>query len=151
MYTANRNEIIEQHYRTNRLKLVKRYGGGANAEDIVQQAYTNALSYWTEDIDNFDHWFNTLLSNANKKFHIAEKQHGMVHQEDIMLPQSDPLVHAMTAEVVDCITNHRYAHILRPFFVHGFTSKEVADQVPEKHANVRVIIHRFKQEMKKKF
>lgn len=81
----NTVELIEEYYTKNYNKLVKAWsravGGDINAEDVVQEAFTRALSYkdsYNESIAPVQVWFIGILRNAARDFMRAERNSGGV-------------------------------------------------------------------------
>jgi len=76
-------EALTEHYNENHDTLIKkvknRVGGEYNAEDVVQEAYTRALTYQSS-YDNsrpFAHWFSTILNNTTRDLKAEERRQGM--------------------------------------------------------------------------
>lgn len=154
----DRNKLIDRHYRKNYHDLV-RYAQRAvgtlpNAEDVVQDAYVNALKYWKEDIEDFDDWFFILLSNCIRKFKRDDKMRGMVDE----VPEVAAMSSALPGDIIrrmDEVLNTAYqketADVLRRYFFDQYKSSEIAEATGMSHANVRVAIHRFRRDFKKLF
>ena len=102
-------KLIEDYYRENFdslvIRTINKAGGKANAEDIVQEAFTRALTYYTSyvpDIYEFGAWFSRILDNTSKDFHRVEKNKGMVIDVDEDLLEglnTDPYLRKMLAEI----------------------------------------------------
>jgi RNA polymerase sigma factor (sigma-70 family) len=76
-------EALTEHFNTHRDTLVKkiknRVGGEYNAEDVVQEAYTRALTYQNSyDASRpLEQWFNTILNNTTRDLKAEERRQGM--------------------------------------------------------------------------
>lgn len=135
----DRNRQIEAHYRENFTPLVKlwtrRYGGNkASAEDLVQNAYLNALEYWPEEgPDNFDKWMNTIISNTGKKEGKAREEQANIEVslDETAVDQSGPrrmLDAARTKQVEYWIKqeNPKTQMVLQAYFFKQLTFEEIA-------------------------
>ena len=153
-------ELIEDHYRSNFKHLVMRYRGPSgsrhNGEDIVQEAYTRAMQYWQSfNIKkDFRKWFSRILINCLKDKIKDEKQHGFFETD---LAPSDSQSKAFNRLVIKDVLKiihmqpDNIKYILTLYFFEQYRTKEIADLVPESHANVRVIIHSFRKTLRRKF
>ncbi|HKI62860.1 MAG TPA: sigma-70 family RNA polymerase sigma factor [Mariprofundaceae bacterium] len=82
-------KVIEAHYRANAKRLVKQLTiksrGVHNAEDIVQDMYTNALTYWRSfnaTKASLNTWLMEIMNNAAKDHMTKEKMHGALGNTD---------------------------------------------------------------------
>ena len=95
-------DLIEQHYRDNFDRLVATYSkryGKANGEDIVQEAYTRALTYQhTYKGPCFDSWLSRILHRA-----VADCLNDQMPEYDELneLIEEDFLVDASTMGIVN--------------------------------------------------
>lgn len=155
---SKRNELIDNHFRSNYTKLVKRMrnrvpdGSVALAEEVVQETYARAMKYFrTYDptMSNFDTWFNSILNNVLNVCKNEEGDKGVTHTldentEDIRAGKKDKEMYTVIiAEIDMCPPKER--QILSMFFLMGFKSKDVAEFTNKGHSNVRQIIHRFRE------
>lgn len=158
-------DIVEEHYKSNFEKGVKklsRYlGSRYAAEDILQTAYTNALSYWNtyDKTKPFDNWFRIVINNAIRAHFKVEIMHGMIDgdvfiqeetEERMLKPffknlELKPLL-AYIEKQADNIK-----HILKLYLVEGYNSREIEKVVPESATNIRKIVQRFRDEVKLRY
>jgi DNA-directed RNA polymerase specialized sigma24 family protein len=65
---VERNKIFDKHYRANKNNMLKKVyrtaGSVQNAEDIVNESYARALEYYSDAVEDFDKWFNTIVFNV---------------------------------------------------------------------------------------
>lgn len=155
---------IEQHYRDNYDRLVmlcnKYLHNMERAEDVVQEAYTRALTYW-ESVPNAEEeiypWFQTILNNCIRENWKSERIQGMSEniedfQEEIQIKASGiPSIILSQVEKRIADTPENVQKILQLFFLQQFTTKEIAELVPETANNIRVIVHRFREGIKRDF
>lgn len=156
----NRDDVISNHYRTNYSSLVKRIqrrvpnNSVALAEEVVQEAYSRALHYWSTfepKKSSFDKWFSGILRNATKDCRMTEGSKGTVKdydENDVVITTFDDYKHSqiILAEIHKTQDiSLRDWNILRMFFILGFTSKDIAIFLDITHSNVRQIIFKFKQ------
>ena len=156
----NREEVyklIEEHYRVNFKRLVKRFSGVGrsrhNSEDLVQEAYTRALQYWKSfNIEkDFDKWFMRIVVNCMKDKIKEEKEHGAVSGIDVPADVRPNVLNRLIIEDVKKIIakeaeNIRY--ILTLFFFEQYRGVEIAEIVPESHSYIRLLIHNFRKRLR---
>ena len=149
-------KLIEDHYREKAELTTRRIGrylrNRANAEDVVQEAYTRMCAYWKsyDPEQSMDHWFGTILNNSIKAFFKADMLKGM--SDD--MPNEDPLANRVfdkieADELMEIINgkSEGIRKILHLYLVEGFTSAEVEEVVPQSASNVRKIVQRFRDEV----
>lgn len=154
---------IEKHYRENKDLLLKYYGrvfnGTSLVEDVVQEAYTRALTYWKtmpEDEEKFTPWLRTIVSNCIREMWKKENVHGMGMDEDnepepIVPPSAIPAI--IYKQVMERIEGQepRTRRILGMFFHHQMLPKEIEQMTGEKANNVRQIVFQFRKHLKEDF
>lgn len=149
--------LIEEHYRANRQRLVKRLsfraGSHEDGEDIVQEAYYRALKYQKSfDGSNFDRWFNTILVNTLREHKNAMKGYSTAEYDEneeeaapcVLMPRRIML------EVFASIKQRPAAQqeILMLFFEQEYTAKDISKILPYSYAQVHQTIQRFRNELK---
>lgn len=155
------NKVTEltEFYCNNLDKLVKRYsyraGGIENAEDVVQEAFTRALTY----IDSFDPnnkelaaWFNTICNNSLKDFKRQERLQGLVTQEDRVLEHIDLAAHdeQLIEEIIEYVMQmpEPSRSIIESFVLLGYAAKEVVQLLDINFHTVRKCIQLFYEDMR---
>lgn len=159
-----RNEVyklIEDHYRAHSSDLVKIYAGRCRgrhiSEEMVQEAYTRALTYWEsfDETKEFDKWFSQILVNTFKSKGKEERAHGSSDRlmEEIVDVQSKAFNLLIIRDVERFIAEQpaNTIVILNLFFFKEYTSKEISEMVPEGHSVIRRIIQQFRKALRKKF
>jgi len=155
-----RNEIIEAHFRKNYKSLVKRVinrvpnKSHALAEEVVQEAYVNALQYWKAFDPNrgeFSVWFNRILSNAANKCLNQETGMPSLDNEEIdlephIINNDVDIPCDIVLKIQDGIKDQRpeIAEVLHMFFNLGMKTKDIEQCTDFTHTNVRQIIRRFR-------
>lgn len=140
----------------NRVKY--RVGGPVNAEDVVQEAFANALKYeasYDESVP-IENWFSTILTNAAHDFLSQERMEGMTtHNEEEGTDTLDNLCfqQEMIGKVVEEIDKRESPEkdALRGFVLLGWKATEIAQYLPMTANHIRVLVHRFKEEMRQKY
>lgn len=149
--------LIENHYRVNRQRLVKRLsfraGTREDGEDIVQEAYYRALKYHKSfDGSNFDRWFNTILVNTLREHKNTSKGYA-TEEYDENEEEAAPCVlmpRRIMQEVFKSIKERPVAQqeILMLFFEQEYTAKDISKILPYSYAQVHQTIQRFRNELK---
>lgn len=147
-----RNRVIEAHYRDNYKRLVQINGGKGQGEDVVQEAYCNALKYWPEEgmaaIKDMDNWIGTLATNCSKKISAVERRRGAI-QVELDIPAQQNAYDVMRVEEVKRrIAVEPHPDVLSLYFIKQWSSKEVAEQVKLNHSTIRSVIAKFRREIK---
>ena len=142
------------------VKMIKhRVGGEVNAEDVVQEAFTNALQYLSSYDGSvpIENWFWTILVNAARDFRRQELRCGMTDTEEE--ESTDPLdFTAFKEEILESVINDieqveskELRKVLKAYLIDGWKTREIAAWSTFTHAHIRVLIHRFKQGLKEKY
>lgn len=151
-------DLIEKHYREHRDNIVSRLGSyigsKPNAEDIVQEAYTKALTYWNSyDTKNgVDNWIHTIINNCMKDFIRDEIQQGMagdpIPPETMLKPEAISAIEL--AEIVGAIENEpdNIERILKLHLIEGYSAAEIEKVVPESRDNIWKIVQRFREKIR---
>lgn len=153
------NKVLEEFYKERREDLLRRlaYGAGSPeaAEDVLQEAFVRALTYW----DTFDPqhkelgaWFNTIMKNALKDFKREEWLFGMGEEfdEEQYDPQEMPvneteLVKKIYEMVDGKIEDHQ--EILLLYFEKHYSPKDIANITNYKVKTIKQVVWRFKTEV----
>jgi RNA polymerase sigma factor (sigma-70 family) len=153
-------DLIEDHYRANFKPLCMRYrgpgGSRANGEDIVQEAYTRAMTYWESfNVEaDFKKWFNRILLNCLKDKVKEERSHGFVDQEEMVADVQHKAFHRLVIDDVKKIIYNQPAnirYILTLYFFGQYPTQEIAQLVPESHSNIRRQILLFRKKLRRQF
>ena len=156
-------ERVDKHYRENKDLLLKYYGRVLNnpsiVEDVVQDAYLRALTYWNtmpEDEESFTPWLRTIVSNCIRETWKKENVHGMgLDEEGFVEPIVPPSIipELIFKQVMDRIegTDERTRRVLSMFFHHQMLPKEIEQITGEKANNVRQMVFQFRRHLKEEF
>lgn len=158
-----RNKLIDAYYRTNYAKLVKKVSGRSetpeNAEDIVQNAFVNALTYYKSynpAIKDFDTWFGVILNNSLKRFMKDARRFGTTDEfdeemhEGVELTQlGDDLVKKVTGEINK--KNKTNKEVLSLYFLKGYKPADIAEVVDLPARAIVQCVHRFKTEIAERY
>lgn len=154
-----RNQVIEAYYRANKRKLVQKVSGRAgtpeNAEDIVQNAFVNALQYWTPEVKDMDAWFGRILSSCLKRFMADDRRYGTTDEfneelhDGLEMSQTNDDLHQ---KIHEAINNNRRSKVdVELLDLHFFKDYRLADLVATLDVTfdaARQTILRFKRELK---
>lgn len=149
---------IEEHYRANRGRLVKRIsfrvGSEAAAEDIVQTAYERAMRYLKSfKGEHFDRWFTSIMKNALREYQNIEK--GYVYRDDddeeVEGTPKCPHYPARVMAEVFLLIEHRsqdQQEVLQLYFHHEYSATDISRITEHSYAKTHQIIQRFRNELK---
>lgn len=156
------NAVIERHYRTHAKKLVNRMisrvpnNSRHLAEEVVHDAYVNAMTYWEgfdPRIKPFAVWFNRILNNAANKCVQMEGggNHLSFDDEDLDLEpfrinddaDIPPLVVINIQKAIES-KSPEVREVLHMFFNVGMKTVDIEKCTGFSHGNIRQIIRRFR-------
>ena len=149
---------IEDHYRANFeanvQKMARKCGGHAQAQDVVQEAYTRACQYWDSyDVDqDFDKWFGGILYKAFLSSRKKERN-ALTITEDVS-PVSASLGDTVMAQELKEIIEEKpevERKVLLLFFFFEYTPQDIEQLVPLSGNAIRKMISRFKQDARKEY
>jgi RNA polymerase sigma factor (sigma-70 family) len=148
---------IEQHYKDNYRKFVKRMtfraGSEFDAEDIVQDAYERAIRYSNKaTVLNFDKWFNMLLNNSLKDFKSNEKgfSSSVFDEDENEGTACDNYPSRIVIEINQLIETKSVAQIevLNLWFKEEYSPVDISRITLHSHSSARQIIKRFRDELR---
>lgn len=148
---------IENYYLQYRPALVKRMyfrtGTEADAEDVVQEAFTRALKYAPKArIDHFGKWFSQVLTNALRDHMNASKGYTTVEDEDMPEESVDcsGYPNRVMFEIQELITTKSEVQmeVLSMHIFDEHSAKDISQITPYSYAQVHQIILRFRNELK---
>lgn len=132
-------------------------GDYAAAEDVVQEAFTRALTFY----DSYDStkgeltpWFNTILYNSLRD--VQKEMRGQPSEnikdfcvEDMFAEYdlvNSPEKRLIISKHINLIKNEKHKRILELFFLLGYTSTEIS-QIENKVSvsNVTTVVSRFRE------
>ena len=157
------NEALERYYRDERDNLLRRLNFGAgtpeNAEDVLQEAFVRALTYWnTFDPENKElgAWFSTILKNSLRDFKRDEWLFGMGEEfdEELYDPQEMPVEEGeLIRQIYELVDGkiESQKEILLLYFDKHYGLKDIHNITGQSRENVKKVVHRFKQEVKEKY
>ena len=133
-------------------------GGKHNAEDVVQDAFCNALTYWDSyDEDSpFANWFGRILQNCLKKSNRDVRNLGMaldVREEDLVTWSPDPFMLAVIDEIradVEKLPEDKREVINLSFF-NGYSPKDISEVVEMNISSIWKVISLFRREVREKY
>lgn len=158
-----RNAKVEAYYRANYNKLVKKVSGRCdtpeNAEDIVQNAFVNAITYWGSydpRIKDFDTWFGVILNNALKRYMKDARRFGTTDEFDEELHEGVEMSH-LGEELIKKVQgeiakkNKSNQEVLSLYFVSGYKPADIVEVLDVPIKTVKQCVLRFKNEVSEKY
>lgn len=156
-------EAVLELYKKDYKDLVKkaRYRGTPpqDAEDVVQEAFTRALTYFHAfdgTKQNIGAWFNTILNNAVRDYKKEERNKGAVFdkdQHDKEALVSPDIVRSMETTITREIKNYDKPHsdILYLFYIMQYKPREICQILEVTNEVVRITTFRFKKRIMELF
>ncbi len=157
-------DIVEEHYRKNRNAIIKKIsfkaGSPQDAEDIVQEAYTRALTYihaYNPNEFQFERWFSRLFQNVWKDFLEVKYQRGHpeeVDEKDYVCLKFESNASQLMELVYDEIfntENQDHREILTLYLIYGYKLKDVSNIMGMRSGTVNQVLFRFKEDLKKTY
>lgn len=152
------NAVIEQHYRDNYQRLLKRLtfraGTQWDAEDVIQETYARCLKYFKPAyVKNFNNWFTSVLNNTVRDHKAAERGTLITSFEEEEV-EGIPCSHYpdRVADEISALINQKPAHqaeVLRLYFLQGYAAKDIGQIVENvSYGAAHQMITRFKNELK---
>lgn len=150
-------KLIEEHYKVNFASLVKRLrsasGSSHNAEDVVQESYARACTYWDsyDSALSFDAWITGIRNNCFRDLQKDIILKGMV-KDDLAAIPDPPHLDATDGVLIREIRNlidkqsKKIAFVLRLYLLDEYSSKEVSELTGMTAEAIRKIVSRFRQE-----
>lgn len=148
---------LEQFYRENYDTLVKvtnrRAGGITNAEDVVQEAFTRALTHlhtFNPNLSQFSTWFDRIRRRALFDFKRDELKLGMTSD---LMEADEPTIDmgelqlATLQEIAREIEDHAHSEVLRLHYIFGYQNAAITEITDINKSTVDSIIRRFKVDM----
>lgn len=157
------NVDLERFYIAERENLLRRlsYSAGTPeaAEDVLQEAFVRALTYWnTFDPANKElgAWFSTILKNSLRDFKRDEWLFGMGEEfdeelydpQEMAVPEGE-LIRQIYDMVEEKVPNQK--EILLLHFEKNYSPKDIHNITGLKVSTVSQVIWRFKKEVKDKY
>lgn len=156
-------DILTEHFKNNfesEAKRVSRYVPNyADAEDIVQEAYTRAIQYWyTYDPERpLEQWFRTMVRNASIDWKKQDRMSGMTVKVDEsnggILEEEGPnreLSRVVYAEI-SSIKQVKTKSVIYRRFAMGLPYKTIAEVMDMSEEAVKKSIQRWRAYMKDKY
>ena len=153
-------EFLEKHYTQNAGRLVKKYiriaGSKEAAEDVVQEAYTRALKYYSsyDPSINFGQWFSRILKNSLHSFKNAEKGHACEELDEELVEgvEGGAYNKVLIEEIKKEISNYPddVKEVLRLYFVHGYSPRSIVKIVEMRYKSISQHIYKFKKDIRDK-
>lgn len=157
-------EMIEKYYTEQYSTLVKRFTNRAgsvwNAEDVVSEGFSRALTYadsYNPDKKELGAWLNTIMNNSLKNFKQADRLMGMSVEFDELKDDGVPMgeiasvcrkdIYKMIAE--EPVDNN--VEILNLYFRNNYTPKDIQEVLDIPRGTVLSSITRFVKKVKDRY
>lgn len=155
------NSFIDTHYRENYKKSVNRMLGRVPdrsrhlAEEVVQEAYYRVIKYFDNykpSKEGFEPWFNRILFNCANDCKSKERSRGVVDNN----VNVEHVLEEISFDIDTKIYLKNYLKgkseientILTLVFFKGLTTKEVSECIGKSDGAVRMILMRFRKDLR---
>lgn len=154
---------LEKYYKDSYNTWVKRIKSRGvsheDAEDIVQEAFTTALTYihtFNPDLSNLSTWFTRIVDQTFSKMRRDALASVEITEFDIYSREADEYEgdKEQSKQVIKLIAgekNRSHKQILFLYFVKGFKARDVAEHLNETTNNVEMVVKRFKTKVRDKY
>lgn len=150
---------FEEQYDTLVKKISGRAGGAYNADDVVSEAFTEALRYsnsFNPDLAKFETWFNTILNNCLKRFKKEERMSGTyveLEEHHLFSEEDEQYIQALADRLTEEIEAIRgeVGQVLNMYFLLGYTRRDIRRVTEFDRPKVDFYIKRFCDQMKEKY
>lgn len=156
-------EVYNSYYKKIYFYLLKKINNSFEAEDLTQEIFVKCYRYYESydpDVAAVSTWIYTIMNNHLKNYYRDRKQHISLDQEDSLPPlkSEEYLEEACILEeekkIVLCAIDElseREQIIIKKTYFEQKNSKEIARMLGITSSNVRVILTRAKEKIKKYF
>lgn len=152
--------LLEEHYKNNRDLLVNLYkrkcGSYHDAEDIVHEAYTKALTYIDRyrESESIGSWISRIVYNEFLDFLHRSRYDGMTIEFN--QDNYDPIdgrveKKHLVSQIINIINseqNESHRDVLNYYFCCNYKLEEIATITSLTKSNIRQIIYRFKEKIR---
>ena len=152
------NELYERDYAKYVKVAVGRGTKAQDAEDVVQEAFTRAITYagGYDSSRPLVKWFNTILNNAIRDKKSEIKMDGMVRNskdDDLFTDGEDDFKKRLCSSIEREMEGRSQSHrsIIYLYFMNGYKPREICKIVEDNIQNIYKVLGRFKLEMEVKY
>jgi RNA polymerase sigma factor (sigma-70 family) len=152
--------LFKEQYKRYVKRVSYRVGGIPNAEDVVMEAFTRALTYKKAfDMKRgvLEEWFNTILNNSIRDFKKDERLGGMTtidSEEELSESLEDTLYKDEMVAIMDkemAELGDERSDALRLYFGLGLSPAEIAECTNMRVKTIKQTVWRFKKKMQKQY
>jgi RNA polymerase sigma factor (sigma-70 family) len=150
-------ELIAGHYDLHFNMWVKRLSrrvpGIMDAEDVIQEAYTRALTYahtFDSRVSSFNTWFTNIVNNVHRDMKRKDFLSCEIREDDWYTKEADDyeddeFVCAQIQEEIKKIKLAHHRNILFSHFIAGNKVGQTAKQLDIPLEGVKTVVRRFKK------
>lgn len=131
-------------------KISRMVNGIVNAEDVVQNTFVKAMTYW-ESRDSSKElvpWINKILYNEALTFNRQERDHGASRVWEEMVEVMETLEENLTKKLNKLLKSSNKRQILSMYFKFGYTPQEISSFTGETIHKVKDVVRDFKRAAK---
>lgn len=157
-------EMVEKYFNEHYNTLVKRFTNRAgttwNAEDVVSEGFTRALTYadsYNPERKELGAWINTIMNNSLKNFKQADRLMGMSVSFDELKNDGIPMgeiAGVCRRDIYNMIDNEpvdNNVEILQLYFKNNYTPKDIQEVLDIPRGTVLSTITRFITKVKERY
>lgn len=155
----NNKKLIEEHYAKNFntwvKRITRRVPGVMDAEDVVQESYTRALTYshtFNSNISSIDTWFTNIVNNVHRSMKRNDFLSCEVREDDWYTREADEyeddeFVCNKIQEKIENVNLSHHRNILFSYFIAGNKVSHTASQLNIPIEAVKTVVKRFKKKV----
>ncbi len=153
--------IITDYYKENYDTWVKRLSGRCpsvmDAEDVVQEAFENAIKYehtYSPGLASIATWMTHIINNTHRRMKRNEYSSTEIQESDLSTKEADEYegdeqLFNKIKESIESVPSEGHRNILFLHLIAGYQVGEVARQVDVPVSGVKTIVRRFKHKVSK--
>ena len=157
----NKKQMFEQYYRDTFDVWVRRKSRQVpnveDAEDIVQEAFANALQYlhtFNPDLASLPTWFTNIVNNTHRKMKrdvlaSVELRESDIYTKDADDSEHDEEVLELLKEAIGREKNSDHRNMLYLYLIAGLKGPQIASQLGIPVKTVEGTVYRFRKKFKK--
>lgn len=145
-------EYYAKHFNTWVKRVSRRVPGVMDAEDVVQEAFTQAFAYshsFDKNISSFETWFTNIVNNVHRRMKRNDFMSCEIREDDWFTKEADEyeddeFVCNRIKEKIRSVKHEHHRNVLFNYFIAGNKVGQIARQLDLPLEAVKTIVKRFR-------